>query len=182
MLDQADGLAGGTAAAAFFGLGGDIGMAGAGACIGFLCFNYPPARVFMGGSGSLLLGTAIGILDAKLRVRSSSQRMTCAFTSDAGGQPKAGRRRCRRARCMSQMRIRWSAGFQLRQYGYSLRRDIRASRNVTVTTIILTGYSFAGTRAWGHREKGSDRGDHCHRRARCSQRAVCDLAGSSGEG
>ncbi|WP_245495632.1 MULTISPECIES: undecaprenyl/decaprenyl-phosphate alpha-N-acetylglucosaminyl 1-phosphate transferase [unclassified Mesorhizobium] len=61
MLDHADGLAGGTAAAAFFGLGGDIGMASAGACIGFLCFNYPPARVFMGDSGSLLLGTAIAL-------------------------------------------------------------------------------------------------------------------------
>ncbi|RWE71476.1 MAG: undecaprenyl/decaprenyl-phosphate alpha-N-acetylglucosaminyl 1-phosphate transferase, partial [Mesorhizobium sp.] len=32
MLDHADGLAAGAAAAAFFGLGGDVGMAGAGAC------------------------------------------------------------------------------------------------------------------------------------------------------
>ncbi|RVC65460.1 undecaprenyl/decaprenyl-phosphate alpha-N-acetylglucosaminyl 1-phosphate transferase, partial [Mesorhizobium sp. M00.F.Ca.ET.038.03.1.1] len=62
MLDHADGLAAGAAAAAFFGLGGDIGMAGAGACMGFLCFNYPPARIFMGDSGSLLLGAAIILL------------------------------------------------------------------------------------------------------------------------
>ncbi|AZO25005.1 undecaprenyl/decaprenyl-phosphate alpha-N-acetylglucosaminyl 1-phosphate transferase [Mesorhizobium sp. M1E.F.Ca.ET.045.02.1.1] len=59
MLDHADGLAASAVAAAFLGLGGDVGMAGAGACVGFLCFNYPPARVFMGDSGSLLLGAAI---------------------------------------------------------------------------------------------------------------------------
>ncbi|WP_292246681.1 MraY family glycosyltransferase [Mesorhizobium sp.] len=59
MLDHADGLAASAIAAAFIGLGGDVGLAGAGACVGFLCFNYPPARVFMGDSGSLLLGAAI---------------------------------------------------------------------------------------------------------------------------
>jgi UDP-GlcNAc:undecaprenyl-phosphate GlcNAc-1-phosphate transferase len=62
MLDHADGIAASAIAAAFFGLGGDAGLAGAGACIGFLFFNYPPARVFMGDSGSLLLGAAIVLL------------------------------------------------------------------------------------------------------------------------
>ncbi|WP_245436709.1 MraY family glycosyltransferase [Mesorhizobium tamadayense] len=71
MLDHADGLAAGTAAAAFFGLGGDIGMAGAGACMGFLCFNYPPACVFMGDSGSLLLGAAIMLLASERGLGSS---------------------------------------------------------------------------------------------------------------
>jgi UDP-GlcNAc:undecaprenyl-phosphate GlcNAc-1-phosphate transferase len=61
MLDHADGLAASAVAVAFVGLGGDAGMAGAGACVGFLCFNYPPARVFMGDSGSLLLGAAIAL-------------------------------------------------------------------------------------------------------------------------
>ncbi|TIT62245.1 MAG: undecaprenyl/decaprenyl-phosphate alpha-N-acetylglucosaminyl 1-phosphate transferase, partial [Mesorhizobium sp.] len=65
MLDHADGLAASAITAAFLGLGGDIGMAGAGACVGFLCFNYPPARVFMGDSGSLLLGAAIVLLASK---------------------------------------------------------------------------------------------------------------------
>lgn len=59
MLDHADGLAGCTMAAAFLGLGGAAGLAGAGACLGFLLFNYPRARAFMGDSGSLLLGAAI---------------------------------------------------------------------------------------------------------------------------
>lgn len=59
MLDHADGLAASTIAAAFLGLGGDVGLAGAGACVGFLVLNYPPARIFMGDSGSLLLGAAI---------------------------------------------------------------------------------------------------------------------------
>jgi len=65
MLDHADGLAASAVAAAFLGLGGDAGMAGAGACVGFLCFNYPPARVFMGDSGSLLLGAAVVLLASK---------------------------------------------------------------------------------------------------------------------
>jgi len=30
------------------------------ACLGFLCFNFPPARIFMGDSGSTLLGLAMG--------------------------------------------------------------------------------------------------------------------------
>lgn len=31
----------------------------AGACVGFLFFNYHPAKVFMGDTGSLALGGAI---------------------------------------------------------------------------------------------------------------------------
>lgn len=71
MLDHADGLAASTIAAASLGLGGDAGLACAGACIGFLCFNYPPARVFMGDSGSLLLGAAV-VLHASERGFGSS--------------------------------------------------------------------------------------------------------------
>jgi UDP-GlcNAc:undecaprenyl-phosphate GlcNAc-1-phosphate transferase len=59
MLDHADGLAGCTIAAAFLGIGGEAGFAGAGAALGFLFFNYPRGRVFMGDSGSLLLGAAV---------------------------------------------------------------------------------------------------------------------------
>jgi UDP-GlcNAc:undecaprenyl-phosphate GlcNAc-1-phosphate transferase len=33
-----------------------------GATLGFLCFNFPPARIFMGDSGSLLLGFMLGVL------------------------------------------------------------------------------------------------------------------------
>jgi UDP-GlcNAc:undecaprenyl-phosphate GlcNAc-1-phosphate transferase len=62
MLDHADGLAAATVGAAFLGIGGAAGFAGAGACLGFLLFNYPPARVFMGDGGSLLLGAAVVLL------------------------------------------------------------------------------------------------------------------------
>lgn len=34
----------------------------AGACIGFLVFNFPPARIFMGTSGSMFLGYALGVI------------------------------------------------------------------------------------------------------------------------
>jgi UDP-GlcNAc:undecaprenyl-phosphate GlcNAc-1-phosphate transferase len=33
-----------------------------GALLGFLCFNFPPAKIFMGDSGSLLLGLVLGVL------------------------------------------------------------------------------------------------------------------------
>jgi UDP-GlcNAc:undecaprenyl-phosphate GlcNAc-1-phosphate transferase len=33
-----------------------------GAILGFLCFNFPPARIFMGDSGSLLLGFLLGVM------------------------------------------------------------------------------------------------------------------------
>jgi Fuc2NAc and GlcNAc transferase len=41
---------------------GLTGLALAGACLGFLLWNRPPARVFMGDAGSLLLGGIIGSL------------------------------------------------------------------------------------------------------------------------
>jgi UDP-GlcNAc:undecaprenyl-phosphate GlcNAc-1-phosphate transferase len=59
LLDHADGVAAAALAAAFVGAGGEAGLAGAGACLGFLILNYPPARAFMGDGGSLLLGAAI---------------------------------------------------------------------------------------------------------------------------
>ncbi len=34
----------------------------AGACGGFLLFNFPPARIFMGDSGAHFLGTALGVI------------------------------------------------------------------------------------------------------------------------
>lgn len=37
-------------------------LALAGAVAGFLCWNYPPARIFMGDAGSGFLGVALGIL------------------------------------------------------------------------------------------------------------------------
>jgi UDP-GlcNAc:undecaprenyl-phosphate/decaprenyl-phosphate GlcNAc-1-phosphate transferase len=33
-----------------------------GALLGFLCFNFPPARIFMGDSGSLVIGFVLGVL------------------------------------------------------------------------------------------------------------------------
>ena len=64
LLDHADGIAAAAAAAAFIGLGGDAGWAAAGACAGFLLFNYPPARVFMGDSASLTLGAMAVLIGA----------------------------------------------------------------------------------------------------------------------
>jgi len=70
LLDNMDGLATGTAAiaaaflAALFLMEGQWGMLTVavglmGALLGFLTHNYPPARIFMGDSGSLFLGITL---------------------------------------------------------------------------------------------------------------------------
>jgi UDP-GlcNAc:undecaprenyl-phosphate/decaprenyl-phosphate GlcNAc-1-phosphate transferase len=68
LIDGLDGLAVGTAAIIFAAMailsiveGGrphilGVQLIGAGACLGFLVFNFNPARIFMGDSGSMLLG------------------------------------------------------------------------------------------------------------------------------
>ena len=74
LLDGVDGLAAGVVAivagilaAAAISKGSDenvviVAAALAGACLGFLIFNFHPAKVFMGDSGSHFLGLALGLL------------------------------------------------------------------------------------------------------------------------
>jgi Fuc2NAc and GlcNAc transferase len=72
-MDGADGIAAvqgisaGAFAAALFAMSGFWGAAAlctilASACAGFLIFNLPPARLFMGDAGSCLLGYSFGML------------------------------------------------------------------------------------------------------------------------
>jgi len=68
LIDGLDGLAAGTAAILFMAMafitlitGGSTTMlllqlAGGGACLGFLLYNFNPARIFMGDTGSMLIG------------------------------------------------------------------------------------------------------------------------------
>jgi UDP-GlcNAc:undecaprenyl-phosphate GlcNAc-1-phosphate transferase len=90
LIDNMDGLAPGVCAIAALFLGilslqkGDatvatIGFALAGACAGFLTFNFPPARAFLGDTGSMFLGCALaatGILST--RVEASTVMLTLA--------------------------------------------------------------------------------------------------------
>lgn len=73
LTDGLDGLAGSTSLIAFMATAlllaaigqGDLALlchAMAGACLGFLVFNHHPARIFMGDTGSLALGGALGTL------------------------------------------------------------------------------------------------------------------------
>jgi len=77
LIDGLNGLAGGIAMIAFFflGLGGFIAgehtlaficFAFAGALLGFLFYNFPRAKIFMGDSGSLLLGFSLAVLSIQL--------------------------------------------------------------------------------------------------------------------
>lgn len=78
LLDNMDGLSGGIAAiaaahfslmCAFSGqyLVGAFSVAVMAACVGFLIYNWNPATIFMGDSGSLFLGFLLGSLGIKLR-------------------------------------------------------------------------------------------------------------------
>jgi UDP-GlcNAc:undecaprenyl-phosphate/decaprenyl-phosphate GlcNAc-1-phosphate transferase len=77
ILDNMDGVASGVVALSATGLfaiaagQGDylvasMALAIAGACVGFLPHNYPPARIFLGDAGSLLLGFLLASLALKL--------------------------------------------------------------------------------------------------------------------
>jgi UDP-GlcNAc:undecaprenyl-phosphate GlcNAc-1-phosphate transferase len=77
LLDNMDGLASGAsaiAALAFFAIAagrgdylvGSLAIAIAGASLGFLRHNFPPARIFLGDAGSLLLGFLLAAVALKL--------------------------------------------------------------------------------------------------------------------
>ncbi len=73
LLDNMDGLAAGVGAIAAFFCALHAGLAGqwtettvaviiSGICLGFLRYNFPPAKIFMGDSGSHLLGLSLATL------------------------------------------------------------------------------------------------------------------------
>jgi UDP-GlcNAc:undecaprenyl-phosphate GlcNAc-1-phosphate transferase len=72
LIDGMDALASAIvllAAIGFVFIGGDariLALAVCGALAGFLVFNRPPARIYLGDGGSYLLGTALGLLAACL--------------------------------------------------------------------------------------------------------------------
>ncbi len=86
LLDNMDGLAGGIALIAggfltyFFWQSASvrdlelmlIAAALAGATLGFLVFNFPPAKIFMGDSGSLFLGFTLAVLAIARRPQASN--------------------------------------------------------------------------------------------------------------
>ncbi len=87
LLDNMDGLSGGASAiaAAFFlllaamshqYLVGSLAAALLGACLGFLRYNFNPARIFMGDAGSLFLGFMLASLGIKLRFPSNIPLVT----------------------------------------------------------------------------------------------------------
>ncbi len=87
LLDNMDGLSAGIAmiAAAFFTLlaalshqylVGALAAALAGACAGFLVYNWNPARIFMGDTGSLFIGFLLAAVGIKLRFPSNSDTVT----------------------------------------------------------------------------------------------------------
>lgn len=83
LLDNMDGLSGGVSLIAalmlayFNGRMGDVTLTWfslllAGGILGFLVFNFPPARIFMGDSGSMFLGFTLAALAVARRSQASS--------------------------------------------------------------------------------------------------------------
>lgn len=70
LLDGQDGLAAGVGVvmcAGLAALGGDaapVGLGLAGALLGFLVLNRPPARIYLGDAGAYLIGTTVAVLPA----------------------------------------------------------------------------------------------------------------------
>ncbi len=86
-LDNMDGLCAGVAAvaSAFIVLMADVSgqffiapLAAAmlGACLGFLRYNFNPARIFMGDAGALLLGFMLAVMTLQLRFPTNSTFVT----------------------------------------------------------------------------------------------------------
>ncbi len=83
LIDGHDGLAAGIAliASVAFAVIGRIegadgvvagSLAISGACIGFLIFNFPPARIYMGDTGAMLLGLTLAQIACLITMRSPS--------------------------------------------------------------------------------------------------------------
>jgi UDP-GlcNAc:undecaprenyl-phosphate GlcNAc-1-phosphate transferase len=49
-----------------------IALAVCGACIGFLVFNFPPGRIYMGDTGSMFLGLMLSIMACLVSMRAPS--------------------------------------------------------------------------------------------------------------
>jgi UDP-GlcNAc:undecaprenyl-phosphate GlcNAc-1-phosphate transferase len=86
-LDNMDGLSAGISAVIaafilFLGLVNDQFLVAAlaaallGSCLGFLRYNFPPAKIFMGDVGSLFLGFLLAVLGLQLRFPENSAFVT----------------------------------------------------------------------------------------------------------
>jgi UDP-GlcNAc:undecaprenyl-phosphate GlcNAc-1-phosphate transferase len=89
LIDGIDGLAAGTSAITLIavaviahGFGYPMvaacAAAVAGACLGFLVFNHHPASIFLGDSGSLVLGFVIAVLSTHARAKGAAGAVTLA--------------------------------------------------------------------------------------------------------
>lgn len=87
LLDNMDGLSGGIAAIATAGflllaaasgqyLVGALSAAMLGACLGFLRYNFNPATIFMGDTGSLFIGFILAAIGIKLRFPANERWVT----------------------------------------------------------------------------------------------------------
>jgi UDP-N-acetylmuramyl pentapeptide phosphotransferase/UDP-N-acetylglucosamine-1-phosphate transferase len=153
-MDGIDGIAGSEAAAISLGLvlvaGGQPGIAVpaaaiAGAALGFLVWNWAPARVFLGDVGSVPLGYVLGFLLYQLALRGAWQAaliLPAYFLADA--TITLVRRLARGERVWQAHREH----FYQRAVQRGLGHDAVVLR-VVVADIVLIGCAWAAVRGWG---------------------------------
>jgi len=90
LLDHADGISASTAMAVFLSLSlmcglngqlfvGLISLSLSGVLMGYMLFNFPPAKIIMGDAGSLPLGYFVGVLTALFTFYADSDKSTDIF-------------------------------------------------------------------------------------------------------
>ncbi len=52
-----------------------LAMAAAGSLVGFLCHNFPPAKIFLGDTGSMLIGLVLGVLAVRSSLKGPATLM-----------------------------------------------------------------------------------------------------------
>jgi UDP-GlcNAc:undecaprenyl-phosphate GlcNAc-1-phosphate transferase len=98
MLDGADGLAAGVSSIIAIGFifltlpnldpwGRAVGFSFLGSCISFLLLNFPPARIFMGDSGSNVLGLVLSLLALNFYRRASANHASMVVPLVFAGVP-----------------------------------------------------------------------------------------------
>lgn len=163
LLDNMDGLSSGVGAvAAFFFLGfslltgqyivGCIAAAVLGACLGFLVFNFNPARIFMGDAGSLFLGFVLALVGLELRFMSLPKSVSWMIPVLVLGLPVFDTTLVTFSRIRRGQPI-WVGGkdhvsHRLRSLGWSTRKTVSALYGMaTVFGASAVAVYFVGSRA-----------------------------------
>jgi len=149
LTDGLDGLVAGVAVIALLAFGGIVLHAGnaalaipalalAGALVGFLAYNFHPATIFLGDSGSLLIGYALAVLTlTHPGARTVRPLVACLLVAVPATDTLLAIAR----RFLSCCLVQWGDGFFLRGIVEGLRNMVRADRRHIHHRLLDLGFS-----------------------------------------